>query len=69
MNTANVQSNIGNFNFMHSYKFSFFWRDLSQDNFKYCVPNLFEMIKIEDLFGMHSKSCFQTLVVLLSVKD
>lgn len=35
---------------------------------KYCVPDSFKMIKIEDVFGMHNKNCFQT-VVFMFVKD
>ena len=35
---------------------------------KYCVPNSFKMIKIEDIFGIHNKNCFQT-VVFMFVKD
>ena len=39
---------------------------LPQD--KYCVPNLFKMIKIEDVSGMQNKNCFQTAVFMF-VKD
>lgn len=33
-------------------------KSLPVDNIKYCVPDSFQMVKIEDLLGMRNKNCF-----------